>query len=114
MKASDLLVKCLVNEGIGYIFAVPGEEDADFMLSLEKSTSIRLSLTRHEQLPDRQQTGQLVLNDLVPYRVATCGAARSHLQDVADRGGQCCAVVTRAACRRGWVPCRYVSPASGN
>jgi acetolactate synthase-1/2/3 large subunit len=49
MKASDLFVKCLESEGIEYIFGVPGEENADFMLSLEKSRSIRFILTRHEQ-----------------------------------------------------------------
>ena len=49
MKASDLFVKCLEEEGIEYIFGVPGEENADFMMSLEKSDSIRFVLTRHEQ-----------------------------------------------------------------
>ena len=49
MKASDLLVKCLEEEGIEYIFGVPGEENADFMMSLEKSEKIRFVLTRHEQ-----------------------------------------------------------------
>ncbi len=49
MKASDLLVKCLEEEGIEYIFGVPGEENADFMLSLEQSKKIRFILTRHEQ-----------------------------------------------------------------
>ena len=49
MKASDLLVKCLENEGIEYIFGVPGEENADFMMSLEQSQRIRFILTRHEQ-----------------------------------------------------------------
>ncbi len=49
MKASDLLVKCLENEGVEYIFGVPGEENANFMLSLEDSTQIRFILTRHEQ-----------------------------------------------------------------
>ncbi len=49
MKASDLLVKCLEEEGIEYIFGVPGEENADFMMSLEKSKKIRFILTRHEQ-----------------------------------------------------------------
>ena len=48
MKASDLMVKCLEEEGIEYIFGVPGEENADFMMSLEQS-SIRFILTRHEQ-----------------------------------------------------------------
>lgn len=49
MKASDLFVKCLEHEGIEYIFGVPGEENADFMMSLEKFDSIRFILTRHEQ-----------------------------------------------------------------
>ncbi len=49
MKASDLFVKCLETEGIDYVFGVPGEENADFMMSLEKSDSIRFILTRHEQ-----------------------------------------------------------------
>ncbi len=49
MKASDLLVQCLEEEGIEYIFGVPGEENADFMISLEKSDSIKFILTRHEQ-----------------------------------------------------------------
>ena len=49
MKASDLFVKCLEEEGIEYIFGVPGEENADFMMSLEASEQIRFVLTRHEQ-----------------------------------------------------------------
>ena len=49
MKASDLLVKCLEEEGIEYIFGVPGEENADFMMSLEASDKIKFILTRHEQ-----------------------------------------------------------------
>ncbi len=49
MKASDLLVKCLEEEGIEYIFGVPGEENADFMISLEQSKQIKFILTRHEQ-----------------------------------------------------------------
>lgn len=49
MKASDLFVKCLEEEGIEYIFGIPGEENADFMISLEKSEQIKFILTRHEQ-----------------------------------------------------------------
>ncbi len=49
MKASDLFVKCLEAEGIEYIFGVPGEENADFMMSLEQSQQIRFVLCRHEQ-----------------------------------------------------------------
>ena len=49
MKTSDLFVQCLEEEGIEYIFGVPGEENADFMMSLEASTKITFILTRHEQ-----------------------------------------------------------------
>lgn len=48
MKASDLMVRCLEREGVTHVFGVPGEENADFMLSLEES-GIRFVLTRHEQ-----------------------------------------------------------------
>ena len=37
MKASDLFVRCLEAEGVTHIFGVPGEENADFMLSLMDS-----------------------------------------------------------------------------
>ncbi len=49
MKASDLFVKCLEAEGIEYIFGVPGEENADFMMSLENTDKIQFILCRHEQ-----------------------------------------------------------------
>ena len=49
MKASDLFVQCLEEEGIEYIFGVPGEENADFVMSLSKSQKIKFILTRHEQ-----------------------------------------------------------------
>ena len=49
MKSSDLFIKCLENEGIEYIFGVPGEENADFLISLKKSKKIKFILTRHEQ-----------------------------------------------------------------
>lgn len=48
MKASDLFVKALENEGVTHIFAVPGEENLDVVESLRES-SIELVLLRHEQ-----------------------------------------------------------------
>jgi len=48
MKASDLFVRCLENEGVTHIFGVPGEENADVMISLLDS-SIEFVLCRHEQ-----------------------------------------------------------------
>ncbi len=48
MKASDLFVKVLENEGVEYIFGLPGEENLDLLDSL-KNSSIELIITRHEQ-----------------------------------------------------------------
>ena len=48
MKTCDLIVKCLENEGVEYIFGIPGEETLDFMESLGGS-KISFVLTRHEQ-----------------------------------------------------------------
>ena len=48
MKASDLFIKALENEGVEYIFGIPGEENLDFLESL-RGSKIKLILTRHEQ-----------------------------------------------------------------
>jgi acetolactate synthase-1/2/3 large subunit len=48
-KASDLMVACLEEEGVEYVFGIPGEENLDFLDSLSRSKTIRLILTRHEQ-----------------------------------------------------------------
>ncbi len=48
-KASDLFVECLENEGVEYLFGVPGEENLDMLDSLSRSKKIQLILTRHEQ-----------------------------------------------------------------
>lgn len=48
MKASDLFVRALEDEGVEHIFGLPGEETLDLLNSL-KGSSIRLILTRHEQ-----------------------------------------------------------------
>src|SRR3546814_15221851 len=49
IKASDLFIQCLEEEGVEYIFGVPGEENLDFLDSLSRSKKIELILTRHEQ-----------------------------------------------------------------
>lgn len=54
MKSSDLFVKCLENEGVEYIFGVPGEENMDLLESLRTlresgKTKIEFITTRHEQ-----------------------------------------------------------------
>ncbi len=48
IKASDLMVKALENEGVETIFGIPGEENLDLLESL-RTSSIQLVITRHEQ-----------------------------------------------------------------
>jgi acetolactate synthase-1/2/3 large subunit len=46
--AAELLVKCLENEGVEYIFGIPGEENIDVMDAL-LSSSIKFVTCHHEQ-----------------------------------------------------------------
>ena len=48
MRAADLLVRCLENEGVRYVFGVPGEETLTVLDALSQS-SIKFIPTRHEQ-----------------------------------------------------------------
>lgn len=48
MNTAELLVKCLENEGVKYVFGLPGEENMEVLESLKKS-SIQFITTRHEQ-----------------------------------------------------------------
>ncbi|MBI3030611.1 MAG: acetolactate synthase large subunit [Candidatus Rokubacteria bacterium] len=49
MTAAELLVRCLENEGVRYVFGLPGEEVLDVLDALSRSTQIRFVATRHEQ-----------------------------------------------------------------
>ena len=48
MKVSEIVVNALEDQGIEYVFGVPGEENADFVQSLEQSSKIRFILTHDE------------------------------------------------------------------
>jgi len=48
VKASDLFVRQLEEEGVEYIFGLPGKENLDFLESL-RTSSIKVIITRHEQ-----------------------------------------------------------------
>ncbi|NJR66129.1 MAG: acetolactate synthase large subunit [Leptolyngbyaceae cyanobacterium CRU_2_3] len=48
MNTAQLLVKCLENEGVEYIFGLPGEENLHVLEAL-KDSSIQFITTRHEQ-----------------------------------------------------------------
>ncbi|HEY8804419.1 MAG TPA: acetolactate synthase large subunit [Clostridium sp.] len=48
LNTSELMVKCLENEGVKYIFGIPGEENLTFLKAL-KNSRIKFITTRHEQ-----------------------------------------------------------------
>lgn len=48
MRAAELFVRCLENDGVEYIFGIPGEENLDLMDALIDSP-IRFITVRHEQ-----------------------------------------------------------------
>ena len=48
LNVAELLVRCLEEEGVEYIFGIPGEENLDVMKALENS-KIKFIITRHEQ-----------------------------------------------------------------
>lgn len=48
MNTAELLIKCLENEGVEYIFGLPGEENLHILEALKNST-IKFITVRHEQ-----------------------------------------------------------------
>ena len=48
MNTAELLVRCLENEGVRFVFGIPGEENLEIMKALHHS-KIRFITTRHEQ-----------------------------------------------------------------
>ena len=48
MNTAEVLVACLENEGVTYIFGIPGEENLELIKALEKSR-IKFITVRHEQ-----------------------------------------------------------------
>lgn len=49
MNTAEVLVKCLEQEGVQYVFGIPGEENLELMKALRESEQIRFITTRHEQ-----------------------------------------------------------------
>lgn len=49
MNTAELLVKCLENEGVEYVFGIPGEENLAVIDAINHSEKIRFITTRHEQ-----------------------------------------------------------------
>ncbi|MBT6510764.1 MAG: acetolactate synthase large subunit [Alphaproteobacteria bacterium] len=78
MKASDLFVQCLEAEGVERIFGVPGEENADLMMSLENS-KIEFVLCRHEQAAAFMADGYGRLTGKAGVCLSTLGPGATNL-----------------------------------
>jgi acetolactate synthase-1/2/3 large subunit len=84
VKASDLFVECLEQEGVTHIFGIPGEENADFMMSLLDSP-IRFVLCRHEQAASFMADAYGRLTGKAGVCLATLGPGATNLvSGVAD------------------------------
>jgi acetolactate synthase-1/2/3 large subunit len=46
---ANLIVKCLENEGVRYVFGIPGEENIHLIDAINDSSAIRFILVHHEQ-----------------------------------------------------------------
>ena len=71
MNTAEALVRCLENEGVRYIFGIPGEENLAVMEALKKS-SIRFITVRHEQ-------GAAFMADVVGRLTGKAGVCMSTL-----------------------------------
>lgn len=78
MKASDVFIKALENEGIKYIFGVPGEENLDLVESIRQST-IKLVVTRHEQAAGFMASTYGRLTGKIGVSLSTLGPGATNL-----------------------------------
>ena len=60
-NTADLVVECLVNEGVEVVFGIPGEENIPLLEAIERDGRIRFVLTRHEQALVLWQQHTLIL-----------------------------------------------------
>jgi acetolactate synthase-1/2/3 large subunit len=89
--AAQLLVKCLENEGVEYIFGLPGEENIDVMDALLDS-KIKFVTTHHEQ-------GAAFMADLYGRLTGRAGVCLATLGP-----GASLRAVLSCPCRRGEAP----------
>ena len=79
MKATDLLVQCLENEGVEYIFGIMGKENLDLMDSLSRSKKIQFINVRHEQGAAFMADVYARLSNKVGVCLATLGPGATNL-----------------------------------
>lgn len=95
-NSASLFVECLENEGVQYIFGVPGEENLDFLEAL-RTSSIKLIVTRGEQSAVFMAATVGRLTGRVGVALSTLGPGATNLVTgvaYADLGGMPLLVIT--------------------
>lgn len=95
-NSASLFVECLENEGVQYIFGVPGEENLDFLEAL-RSSKIKLIVTRGEQSAVFMAATVGRLTGRVGVALSTLGPGATNLVTgvaYADLGGMPLLVIT--------------------
>ena len=103
MKAAELFVKCLENEEVEYIFGVPGEENADVMISLldskvtksvlEKLVGMQAKPGDDENLTAREREVLVLIADgatnkeIAAKLVVSENTARNHVSHILSKLG---------------------------
>ena len=96
MKTAELFVRCLENEGVEYIFGVPGEENVDIMDALLDSP-IKFITARHEQGAAFMADVYGRLTGKAGVCLSTLGPGATNLiTDVADADMDCAPLVAIA------------------
>src|SRR5471032_2566766 len=79
MRSSDLVVECLVREGVDVIFAYPGGASQELHQSLARTDKIRVILPRHEQGGSFAAEGYARATGKVGVCMATSGPGATNL-----------------------------------
>ena len=79
MNAADQLVAALANEGVEYIFGIPGDENLHFMEAVQKNGKIKFVLTRHEQAAGFMAAAYGRLTGKLAVAMSTLGAGATNL-----------------------------------
>ena len=83
-----MLVKALVHQGVRIVLGVPGEENADFMQSLEKEPKIKLIITHDETQAGMIGIGYSTLTKSPVAVVATLGPGATNVATAVGQATQ--------------------------
>ena len=79
MNAANQLVSALANEGVEYIFGIPGDENLHFMEAVREDGRIKFILTRHEQAAGFMAAAYGRLTGKLAVAMSTLGAGSTNL-----------------------------------